>query len=69
MNYLNKCEELDGKSIRFAFKCNNCNYGLSLTSGVPASCPICKSYLCFIRITWDEYKKLETTDGFDIGEK
>lgn len=58
------CEELKGGG-RFAFRCTICNYGLSLTSGVPAFCPICKGFLCFVRIMWDEYQKLQTTDGFD----
>ncbi len=59
------CEELSGKSVRFAFRCTKCNYGMSLTSGVPSVCPICKDYFCFVRITWEEYEKLEITDGFD----
>ena len=60
------CEELSGmRMVRFAFRCTKCNYGLSLTSGVPSVCPICKDYFCFVRITWEEYEKLEITDGFD----
>lgn len=59
-----KSEEHSG-SIRFPFRCIECGYGMSLTSGVPAECPICKGFLCFVRITWDEYQKLKTTDGFD----
>lgn len=58
------CEELSG-SVRFPFRCTICNYGMSLTSGVPLVCPICKRFMCFERITWDEYEKLKTTDGFD----
>ena len=58
------CEELSG-SVRFPFRCIICNYGMSLTSGVPLVCPICKRFMCFERITWDEYEKLKTTDGFD----
>ena len=59
------CEELSGKDYRFPFRCTKCNYGLSLTSGVPPACPICKDYFCFVRITWEEYEDLEITDGFD----
>lgn len=64
---LNKknCEGLDGKSVRFPFRCTQCNYGMSLTSGVPVQCPVCKGYMCFVRITMEEYKQLEDTDGFD----
>ncbi len=51
--------------VRFPFRCTNCNYGMSLISGIPSQCPICKESFCFTRITWDEYEKLEITDGFD----
>jgi len=59
-------EEICGSgNVRFPFKCTRCNYGMSLTSGVPACCPICEGFICFVRITWDQYKKLKNTDGFD----
>jgi len=57
-------KEVSGKHIRFPFRCTLCNY-ISLTTGVLLICPKCKGSMCFERITWNEYEKLEITDGFD----
>lgn len=48
------------------FKCVKCGYGMNNKgSGIPFMCPVCSSVMCFIRIEWDEYCQLATTDGED----
>lgn len=49
------------------FKCTKCGYGEANNpnGGVPMTCPICKEDFTYIRIDWDEYCKLEITDGID----
>jgi hypothetical protein len=49
------------KKPAFCFKCQNCGFGLSLTSGVPAICPICNHWE-FTRISHEEFNQLETTE-------
>ena len=47
----------------FCFICNNCGYGLAISSGVPSECPICRKSLDFRRCSPEEYHKCETNDG------
>jgi len=47
----------------FAFKCEKCDYGLALSSGVPMVCPICHTFASFRRVSHEEYHECKTNDG------
>ncbi len=46
-----------------AFICNECKYGVALTSGVLLVCPNCEEFCTLRRATHEEYHKCETNDG------
>ncbi len=46
-----------------AFVCEECGYGVALTSGVLLECPLCGEFATLMRATHEEYHACETTDG------